>query len=92
METIESLWKYCTENNRAVPVNWHRVTEMLPAKPDASKAPAPFILAALSVPIKKKQARFKEHLIWARDTGVLDKVGTFLRALSEEEWDHFSEI
>lgn len=89
METIESLWQYCTDNNRLVPVNWYKITEMLPAKPDGTVAPAPFILAALSAPNYAKQSRFKEHLVWASETGVLEKVSQYLRSLPEEHWEHF---
>jgi hypothetical protein len=89
METFETLWKYCTDNNRLVPVNWHKVTEMLPVKQDGTTAHAPFILAALSISNEVKQLRFKEHLAWAVDTGVLEKVSQFLRSLPEDHWDHF---
>jgi hypothetical protein len=89
METFETLWNYCKDNNRLVPVNWYKVTEMLPAKPDGTTAPAPFILAALSASNEAKQLRFKEHLVWASDTGVLEKVSQFLRSLPEDHWDHF---
>jgi hypothetical protein len=89
MEKLESLWQYCTDNNRLVPVNWYKVTEMLPTKPDGIVAPAPFILAALSASNEAKQFRFKEHLVWASETGVLEKVSQFLRSLPEDHWNHF---
>ena len=89
-ETFESLWAYCAANNRVIPRDWHKLYEMLPdkrQKPSGGWEPAlPLILAAWhnTMPIEK-QLRFKEHIQWAANHNLFDQVGTYLRALPEEQ-------
>ncbi len=98
-ETFDSLWAYCTTNNRLVPMPpyWNNIYGMLKSarqKPSGAwEPPLPLILAAWhdSSPIAK-QLRFKEHLEWAQANGQLDEIGRFLRALPEDKWSHFGEI
>jgi len=98
-ETFESLWAFCTTNNRLVPMppTWNKLFQMLKntrQKPSGGWVPAlPLILAAWhhSMPIEK-QLRFKEHLEWAKDQNQLAEVGAFLRSLKEEQWCHFGEL
>jgi hypothetical protein len=98
-ETLESLWKYCTANNRLVPMppEWNKLYGMLKntrQKPSGGwEPPLPLILAAWhhSMPIEK-QLRFKEHLDWAEREGQLEEVSQFLRSLPENQWCHFGEI
>ena len=98
-ETFDSLWAYCTENNRMVPMpqEWTTLHGMLANRRQKTSGgwepPLPLILAALdcTMPIEK-QLRFQEHVRWATDHNQLGEVGAFLRALPEEKWVHFGEI
>jgi len=98
-ETFDSLWKYCTANNRLVPMppNWADLFKLLKNTrqnhTDGWTPPLPLILAAWhhSLPIAKL-LRFKEHLQWAENQNQLTEVGTYLRSLKEEQWCHFGEI
>jgi len=98
-ETFDSLWAYCTENKRLVPMpqEWAKLHGMLSNRRQLSSGgwepPLPLILAAwdCTMPIEK-QLRFQEHVRWATDHNQLGEVGTFLRALPEEKWVHFGEI
>lgn len=98
-ETMDTLWEYCTMNERAIPcpMVWNELYEMLKGKHQNASGkwepPLPLILGAWhhSMPIEK-QLRFKEHLYWAEGKGQLDEVGAFLRSLPEEKWCHFGEF
>jgi hypothetical protein len=96
-ETFDSLWACCSANTRVIPRDWQKFYEMLADKrqqPSGGWEPAlPLILAAWhdTMPIEK-QLRFKEHVQWAEDHKQLDQVGTYLRALREDEWFHFGEL
>jgi hypothetical protein len=97
-ETFDSLWAYCTANNRLVPMpqQWNQLYGMLKntrQKPSGGwEPPLPLILAAwhCTMPIEK-QLRFKDHLQWALDQGQLNEVDVYLRSLPEQEWCHFGE-
>lgn len=97
METFESLWEYCSANNRVIPKDWHKLYEMLKnkrRKQSGGWEPSlPLILAAwdVTMPIDK-QLRFKEHIKWAFDNGQIHEIGTYLRLLREEDWFHFGEL
>jgi hypothetical protein len=97
METFDSLWKYCTTNNRIILKDWNKLFGMLKNKkqnPNGSWTPAlPLILAAWhnTTPIEK-QLRFKEHIQWAADNNQIDEIGEYLRGLKEEDWFHNGEL
>lgn len=97
METFDSLWKYCQQNNRAIPRDWNKFYQMLKnkrQKPSGGwEPPLPLILAAwdVTMPIEKL-LRFKEHLEWAEKQNQLDEIGKYLRSLSEDDWFHFGEL
>ena len=96
-ETFNSLWAYCSTNKRVIPKNWQRLYEMLADKKEKQSGgwepPLPLILAAWhETMLIEKQLRFKEHVQWAADHNQLDQVGTYLRALHEDEWFHFEEL
>jgi hypothetical protein len=68
-ETFDSLWAYCTENKRLVPMpqEWAELHGMLANRRQMPSGgwepPAPLILAAwhCTMPIEK-QLRFEEHI------------------------------
>jgi hypothetical protein len=96
-ESFESIWGYCTANNRAIPKDWQRPYEVLIGKKQKATGgwdpPLPLILAAwyVTMPIEK-QLRFKEHVQWAADHNQAAGVGAYLRSLPEEQWYHFGEL
>ena len=98
-ESLQTLWEYCTSNNRLVPMppEWSQLHGMLKDQrrnPEGGWIPpAPLILAAWwdSSPFEK-QSRFKEHLEWSSEQGQLEEVGAFLRSLSETQWCHLGEV
>jgi hypothetical protein len=97
LETFDTLWKYCLANNRVIPKDWSKLYEILinkRQKPSGGWEPSlPLILAAwnYTTPIEK-QLRFKEHIQWANDNNQIEKIGSYLRSLPEEEWYHFGEL
>ena len=97
METFETLWEYCSSNNRFIPKDWNKLYQMLinkKQKPSGGwEPPLPLILAAWheTMPIQK-QLRFREHIEWAFENQQIDEIGTYLRSLSEEQWYHFGEL
>lgn len=98
-QTFDSLWEFCTDSNRLVPMppKWNDLYGLLKntrQKPSGGwEPPLPLILAAWyhSMPIEK-QLRFKEHLQWAQAQSQLEEIGAFLRSLPESQWCHFGEI
>ena len=99
VETPESLWAFCTSENRLVPMpeRWNELFQMLKNTRQKLSGgwepPLPLILAAWhhSMPLDK-QLRFKEHLEWADQQGQIAEVGRFLRSLPESDWCHLGEI
>lgn len=97
METFETLWDFCTSNNRLIPRDWHKLYEILKNKRQKSSGgwipSLSLILAAwdVTMPIEK-QLRFREHIQWASDNGQIEEIGKYLRSLNEDDWFHFGEI
>ncbi len=91
-ETFESLWKYCTSNNRAcpMPMKWNDFFNMLN---DHEKLDLPLILNGweMSSPLEKN-LRFKYHIQSAIKNNQLDEIGKYLSSLKEEDWAHYGEI
>jgi hypothetical protein len=93
-ETFETLIAYCRENERVcpLPIPWNGLWDMLQdkSKSDAIQKPsAPLILAAWHHTSNlDKMVRLGDHVKWANEHGILEKVSTFLRALPEAEWHH----
>ena len=96
-ETPETLIAYCRENDRVCPEpgKWHELWEMLPDKIQVGagwKPSLPLILAAWDHTSNlEKMLRLADHIAWAQDHGVLDKVSPFLRGLPENEWHHLND-
>jgi len=98
-ETFESLWKYCTSNDRLcpMPMRWNDLFGILKdtkQNSDGSWNPSlPLILSGWehTAPIQKFLV-FQEQIQWASDKNQLNEVGKYLRSLSENEWAHYGEI
>lgn len=96
-ETFESLWAYCSANNKVIPRDWTKFYNMLANKKQKPSGgwepPLPLILAAWdeTTPLDK-QLRFHEHIEWVRDQGQLEDIGHYLRSLDEAAWYHFGEL
>lgn len=98
-ETFETLWKYCTANNRLcpMPTKWNILFGILKntkQNPDGEWKPAlPLILSAWehTIPLQKYLV-FQEHIKWASDNNQIEEIGKYLRSLSEEDWAHYGEI
>ncbi len=99
IETYESLWAFCTSNNRLclMPMKWQQLYSMLidvQQKPDGSWIPSlPLILSGWehSVPLQKYLV-FQDHIKWAGDKNQLEEIGTFLRSLPESDWAHYGDF
>ncbi|HPA26001.1 MAG TPA: hypothetical protein PLK76_04565 [bacterium] len=91
-ETFESLWKYCTLNNRVcpMPMKWNDFFNLLK---NHENLDLPLILNGweMSSPLEKN-LRFKDHIESAFKNNQLEEIGHYLRSLKEEEWAHYGEI
>lgn len=101
-ETFESLWEYCTSNNRLCPKyeTWQKIFDLLKDTKKLSghsgdREPAdPYIIYQNwenVMPIEL-QFQFQRYIEWAEDHNQLDEVGKYLRSLKEEDWAHYGEI
>jgi hypothetical protein len=96
-DSFESLWAFCTANDRVVPKHWDKFYKRLSNTrqlPSGGWEPAlPLILAAWheTTPIEK-QLRFKEQIEWANIQGQIEEIGIYLRHLGEHDWYHFGEL
>ncbi|MFA5097602.1 MAG: hypothetical protein WC490_03130 [Candidatus Margulisiibacteriota bacterium] len=74
-----------------MPTYWNGLYQMLPdckQLPSGGWEPAlPLILAAWGdTPALMKMLRLKEHIDYAAEKGVLDKVDSYLRGLKPDQW------
>jgi len=93
---FDELIAYCRSGGRVCPVprKWARLWKLLPDRrrqTDGGWQPSlPLILAAWSEATdEEKRERLELHIQWAAEHNVLEPVGEFLYALSDEEW-HYS--
>ena len=91
-ETFETLWKYCTSDNRVcpMPMKWNDFFNMLK---EHEKLNLPLILNGweMSSPLEKNM-RFEEHVKSAADHDQLDEVSQYLKSLKEEDWAHYGQM
>jgi len=91
-ETFESLWKFCTSNNRVcpMPIKWNNFFNMLK---DKENLDLPLILNGweMTSPLEKN-LRFKDHVQSAANRNQLEDVGKYLRSLKEDEWAHYGDL
>jgi len=98
-ETFETLWGYCTSNNRLCLKlkHWYELfkllknTDSLNGHGDNGEPANPAIIDHNwyeIIPLEK-QLQFKSYIKWAEKNDQLEVVGEYIRSLSEEEWEHF---
>jgi hypothetical protein len=93
-EQLQALLIFCKSNGRVCPqpLRWKELWEMLPDKKRKGRdwnPSLPLILAAWwETTHTEKRNRLQEHLIYAEEKGILDKVAAFLHCLSEDQWFH----
>jgi len=92
-DRLSSLLVYVKSEGRVCPMPtfWNDLWEMLPDRKQKSSGgwepPLPLILAAWwDVPALPKMLRLAEHINYAAEHGVLDKVDAYLRALKPDQW------
>ena len=101
IDTFDSLWEFCTSNNRLCPKydiirDVHELlkdTEALSGHGDIREPADPYFIYQnwandLIMPIEL-QLLFKSYLEWAEDHNQIKEVGIYLRSLKEEDWMHF---
>lgn len=92
---LKDLLSFCSENNQVCPhpLEWEALWSILCDRKRKGmhwKPHRPLILSEWwESSIKDKRRRLKEHLQWAYEHEIFDKVDAFIRRLSEEQWYHF---
>lgn len=91
-ETFETLWEYCTSNNRIcpMPMKWNDFFNLLK---ENKKINFPLILNGWEMfsPLEKN-LRFKEHIQSAENTDQIEAISEYFRLLKEDDWFHYGEI
>ena len=91
---LKELLEICSRNYRVCPhpAEWERLWKMILArkrKGERSSPPRPLILAAwCETSIGEKRDRLRQHIRWAYEHDIFEKVDSFIRNLSEEQWYH----
>lgn len=91
---LKELMEICSRNYRVCPhpMEWERLWKMIldrKRKGERWSPPRPLILAAWwETSIGEKRHRLRQHIRWAYEHEIFEKVDRFLRNLSEEQWYH----
>ena len=92
-EKLDKLLGYVQSDGRVCPMPnfWDELFRMLPDRGRTEgwgqKPSAPLILAAWwDTSARLKRERLGEHIKWAADHGVLDKIDAFIRGLTVDQW------
>jgi len=91
-EKLQSLLQYIRAEGRICPQQnkWHELWEMLPDKRRVSHGwdpPLPLILAEWNTTTgHQKMVRLKQHINYADQKGILDRIEKFLKDLKRDEW------
>ena len=87
-EAIEKMVRYMDEREFITPsgIYWHKIYEMLP--PMEGKTPSlPLILSGYHFSSDEEvRARFIDHLKWAEQTSVLDRVSRYFYHLKDDQF------
>jgi len=95
---LAALMKYAIENNRVCPKpdKWNKLWELLPDRKRVGAGwnpPLPLILAAWwETSDDQKRERLSIQIQYAADHGALEKIETFLRGLSKDDWIYEGDI
>lgn len=75
-----------------IPKKWNDLYKLVTRKTKANNLALPLILNAWwDSPDVMKELRFKEHLEYAYDNGLINEVKDFLSKLDETEWHHLED-
>jgi hypothetical protein len=92
-DKLDDILKYVQSDGRVCPMPnyWNELWQMLPNRKQKSSGgwePAvPLILAAWwDTPALMKVDRLAEHINYAAEHGILDRVDQFLRELKPDQW------
>lgn len=92
-EKLDYLIDYVQSDGRVCPMPtfWNDMWNMLPdrkQKENGGWNPSPpLILAAwYDTTAEDKRSRFRSHIEYAANKGVLDKIDTFLRNIAPDQW------
>ena len=91
---LEDLLDFCCRNERVCPhpLEWERLWKMIRERRQAGvrwSPPRPLILAAWwETTGREKRLCLQEHIRWAYEHEIFEKVDSFIRKLSEEQWYH----
>ena len=89
-KAICSLVDFCSTHDRVCPAPsaWHRLWRMLPAdrRGWTPRKPPGYLACRDAAADNELKWALVDHLLWAEDVGVLDKVDRYLRSLPPEQW------
>lgn len=93
MRKLESLIQYVQAEGRVCPMPtfWNELYDLLPDKKQKENGgwipSVPLILAAWwDTTTEEKRERLSQHINYAVEHGVLDKIDKFLRDLKPDQW------
>jgi hypothetical protein len=93
-KSLSDLLDYCKTNNRVCPQRkfWNDLYKILPLNNKNERPPTPLLFGAWwDTPAHLKRLRLLDHIQWAHDNGVLEKVDRYIRILSEDQWYHLND-
>lgn len=88
---LETLVRESFINGRVclIPKKWNELYKLITRKTKTNDLALPLVLGAWwDSPDIMKELRFKEHLEYAYDNGLINEVKDFLSNLDETEWHH----
>ena len=89
-KAICSLVDFCSTGDRVCPAPsaWHRLWRMLPADAQGRtpRHPPAYPETRDTAADNELKWALVDHLLWAEDVGVLDKVDRYLRSLPPGQW------
>jgi hypothetical protein len=91
---LKDLLDICSRNDRVCPhpPEWARLWEIIIGHKQAGmrwSPQRPMILAQWwDTTAGEKRVCLEQHIRWASEHGILEKVDNFIRNLSEEQWYH----
>lgn len=91
---LETLVRESFINGRVCPIpkKWNELYKLVTKEAKTNDLALPLILSAWwDSPDKMKELRFKEHLEYAYDNGLIDEVKKFISKLNEAEWHHLED-